>query len=377
MKIALVHDDFVQAGGAESLFATIASLWPDAQIYTSLVDWSKLPQSIARRRIKTSFIQIIPFANRFYKALLPLYPLAFESFKFDDFDLVISSTTRFAKSIITKPGTVHICYINSTPRFLWDQKTQEDYLPKIAILVFKPLLWWLARWDRTAASRPDHYIANSHNVAGNIKKFYNRDSQVIYPYVDLNYFKPAKIHNWQLRSQNYFLVVSRLVKWKKIEIVIKAAKELGINLKVVGKGPDEKRLKKIAIDDQLSTLDYSVEFLGKVTKDILRNLYQNCQALIVTQEEDFGIATVEAQACGNPVVAYKSGGQNEIIKDKITGLLFERQTAESLKDAIEAASHVKWSVSACRQNAMRFSKVRFIKGIKKAINQKQAYAPKS
>src|SRR3989304_7069492 len=155
-KIALVHDDFVQSGGAESLFATIASIWPDAPIYTSLVDWKKIPATISRNRVRPSFMQKIPFATRFYRTLLPLYPLAFESFNFDEFDLVISSTTRFAKSIITKPGTIHICYINSLPRFLWSEQIQQDYLPPIAMLILKPFLAWLKRWDIATSYRPDY-----------------------------------------------------------------------------------------------------------------------------------------------------------------------------------------------------------------------------
>src|SRR3990167_7486017 len=164
-KIALVHDDFVQAGGAESLFATIASIWPDAPIYTSVVDWKKLPATINRNRVRPSFIQKIPFATRFYRTLLPLYPLAFESFNFDEFDLVISSTTRFAKSIITKPKTMHICYMNSIPRFLYGRKAQADYLPIMLRLIFKPILIWLKRWDKVSSCRPDLFVANSANIS--------------------------------------------------------------------------------------------------------------------------------------------------------------------------------------------------------------------
>src|SRR3989344_8012946 len=169
MKICLVHDDFCQAGGAESLFATITQIFPDAPIYTSLIDWQKLPKSLDPKRVKTSFIQKIPYATKFFKVLLPLYPLAFESLNFDDFDLVISSTTRFAKSIITKPETVHICYVNSLPRFLWNQNVKLDYLPLILRFVLKPITNWLRRWDKTSSSRVDYYIANSENIARKLK----------------------------------------------------------------------------------------------------------------------------------------------------------------------------------------------------------------
>src|SRR3990170_7051086 len=321
MKIALVHDDFVQAGGAESLFATIASIWPDAPIYTSLVDWHKLPSSISRDRVKPSFIQKIPLGTKFYKVLLPLYPLAFESFNFDEFDIVISSTTRFAKSIITKPKTVHICYLNSLPRFLWNEKVQRDYLPPILALILKPFLAWLKKWDLASSSRVDHYIANSQNIAQNLKKHYEKSSDVVYPFADIDFFKVAKIHNWQLKGQKYFLIVSRLVKWKKIDIAIEAARNSVFNLKIVGTGPDKARLERLTTNHQPQTTNHKIEFLGKVTKEKLRQLYQNCQALIVTGQEDFGIAAVEAQACGRPVIAYESSGQKEIVIDGQTGLL--------------------------------------------------------
>src|SRR3990172_11313825 len=164
MKTCLVHDDFVQEGGAENLFVAIASIWPNAPIYASLVDWNKLPESISHDRIIRSFIQKIPFSAKFHKLLLPLYPLAFESFDLDGFDLVISSTTRFAKSAITKPQTAHRCYGNNIPRFIWDLEMQKNYLPKFLISVLKPYFSWLKRWDSAASIRVDFYIANSKNV---------------------------------------------------------------------------------------------------------------------------------------------------------------------------------------------------------------------
>ena len=365
MRIALVHDDFVQAGGAESLFATIASIWKDAPIYTSLVNWDKLPSVIDRSRVRSSFMQKIPFAARFYKLFLPLYPLAFESFNLDDFDLVISSTTRFAKSILTKPKTIHVCYINSIPRFLWDEKIQKDYLQSPFRVLLRPIMNWLKKWDKVAAKRVDRYIANSQNVRQSVAKIYGIDSQVVYPFADLDFFKPAKIHNWKLKSQNYFLIVSRLVKWKKIDCAIEAANDSEVNLKIVGIGSDKGRLKKIVSSKQ-------IEFLGKVPKEQLRQLYQNCQALIITQEEDFGISALEAQACGRPVIAYQKGGVGEIVKDGQTGILFNTQSKEMLKDAIQTLSRLKWSVQACRKNALKFSKANFIEELKNKIKNHAA-----
>lgn len=363
MKVALAHDDFCQLGGAERLFAQIAKIYPEAPIYTSLVNWDKIPVSINPKRIRTSFIQKIPYAQKFYKALLPLYPLAFESFNFNEFDLIISSTTRFAKSILTKPQSAHICYVNSIPRFIWENDKKENYIPKIIAPLATPYLKWLARWDKASAQRVDFYIANSKNVQEKIKDIYRRESVIIYPYADTTFYKPKE----QNPSKDYYLVVSRLTKWKKIDIAIKAACLLGFNLKIVGEGPDRERLKSVVSGNQKSGKVH-VEFLSNVSKEELRDLYQNTKALIVTQEEDFGIAAVEAQSCGIPVIAYVKGGTVEIIKENKTGLTFKNQTPESLKDAIGSAAIVKWDHGLCRTNALRFSKANFRKELAGFIN---------
>ncbi|MCR4324932.1 MAG: glycosyltransferase [Candidatus Curtissbacteria bacterium] len=360
-KVALVHDDFIQKGGAESLFATIAIIWPEAPIYTSLVNWKKIPKSIEKKRVKTSFLQKIPFAIKLYKGFLPLFPFAFESFNFSKYDIVISSTTRFAKGIVTGPNTVHVCYINSTPRFLWDKKATNQYLPEWLMFLATPVTNQLKKWDKAASSRVDFYIANSHNVQHNIKRIYGHESEVIYPFADLDYFKLPKVHNWELKSKDYYLIVARLVKWKRVDIAIKAALTLNANLIIVGTGPDEKRLKKLAGGNP------KIEFIGRVNRKRLRELYQNAQALIMTQKEDFGISAVEAQACGTPVIAYKHGGQAEIIIDKESGVFFEKQTRDSLQDAILAHSKVKWTRPKIRKNSLRFSREVFVSKIKKQV----------
>ena len=363
MRVALVHDDFVQLGGAESLFATIASIYPNAPIYTSLVDWNKLPKSINHDRIKTSFMQKIPYGKKLYKVLLPLYPLAFENFDFSSFDLVISSTTRFAKGIIAKPNTIHVCYINNVPRFLWNKETRQDYLPSILRFLAKPVFVWLRRWDKAAANRPDYYIANSQNVADRLKKYYGIESSIIYPFADLDFFTPAKIHNWKLKSQKYLLVVSRLAKWKRISLAIKAALELNLDLIIIGDGPDRSRLEKLSHGNKSK-----ITFAGKVARRELLEFYQNAQALVVTQEEDFGISMVEAQSTGIPVIAYKKGGALEIIKEEETGLFFPERTAKSLEDAISHLSDVKWNSQAIRKNVSRFRRDVFVKELKARID---------
>jgi glycosyltransferase involved in cell wall biosynthesis len=361
MKIALVHDDFCQLGGAERLFEEVAKIYPDAPIFTALFDRAKIPKSIDPKRLESSFIQKIPFAKNFYKALLPLYPLAFESFDFSGFDLVISSTTRFAKAIITQPGAKHICYINSTPRFLYNDQTQKQYLSKPLLFLAKPYLNWLKRWDKVSSARPDFYIANSKNIQKQIKQEYNRDSSVVYPAVDTEFFKPGNRILKKSSDNDYYLVVSRLNKWKKIDIAIEACIDLNQPLIIVGIGPDEIRLKSLA--DKSS----NINFLENTSKEQLLQLYQNAKGLIVTQKEDFGISIVEAQACGKPVIAFAKGGALEIIINGKTGLFFKEQTVNSLKDAISAQSKLKWDISTCRENSLRFSKATFINRFKKTI----------
>ena len=228
--------------------------------------------------------------------------------------------------------------------------------------MLKPVIYWLKKWDRASAQRVDYYIANSQNVAKKINKIYGLNSRVIYPFANSAFFKPAKIHNWQLKSQNYYLVVTRLVKWKKVDLAIYAATSQNFILFIIGDGPDKKRLQKIAQKSK------NIKFLGKVTKGQLRQYYRNCQALIITQEEDFGIAALEAQSCGKPVVAYSKGGVAEIIIDGKTGVFFDIQNKESLKDAIKRASRVKWSEAQIRKNALRFSRAAFVKNIKESTN---------
>ncbi len=385
MKIALVHDDFCQRGGAERLFEEIAKIYPDATIYTSLVNWGKIPKSINKDRINTSFMQKIPFAANLYKLLLPLYPFAFESFDFSQFDLVISSTTRFAKSIITKPSAIHVSYINSVPRFLYNQNQADQYLSPLLRLILKPYFNWLKRWDKVASNRVDLYIANSKNVQKSVHNQYNRQSVMIHPFADTEFFsigtKRQRDPSKELRaskepkSDSYYIVVTRLVKWKKIDIAIQAACQLGVNLKIVGTGPDEQRLNQILNQVQNDKIGQNkIEFLGNVAKEELRALYQNATALIVTQEEDFGIAMVEAQSCGIPIIAYKAGGALEIVIDGKTGIFFKNQSPEAVKDAISMQSKLKWDISACRENALRFSKAVFVNSFKKSIDD---YAAKT
>lgn len=341
----------------------IAEIFPEATIFTSLFDPKilKFAPNLEKYQIKTTFLQKFPLKRLVRRLLLPLYPIAFETFNFDGFDLVISSSARFAHGVITKPNQLHIAYVNSPPRFLWETKNYlEGERLKILIKVLaKPLLGYLRNWDRVASSRPDVILANSENVAGKIKEIYGRESEVLYPFVDLERFLPLatghsikNYSNGEKRTANsYFLVVSRLLSWKKIDIAIEVCKRLNLGLKVVGDGPDKKRLRKMASEN--------IQFLPNIDDEKLRELYQNCKAVILTQEEDFGLVALEAQALGKPLIAYGFGGSLETIIDGETGIFYQEQKVESLVKAIEKFAKINFEASNCLANAGRFSKANF------------------
>lgn len=324
MRIAIVHDDLVQWGGAERVLLGICEIFPDAPIFTSVYDSDNLTlkQHFVNKKIITSFLQKIPGWKNLYKALLPLYPIAFEQFNFDDFDLVISNTTRFAKCIITKPKTVHICYCHTPPRFLW-HLSGELHL-KIELLLSE-----LRIYDQISSRRVDYFLAGSENAKRRIKKVYNVDSKVVYPFVDLARFK-----NVETFDGGYFLILGRPNKYKRADLARQACKRLGVELKIISGGLDD---------------------------EIVVKIIAGCSALIIPGEEDFGLVSLEAQALGKPVVAYGAGGNLETVVDNTTGILFKKQTVESLAEALSQINNVKFDPAKCKANAERFSKSIFMK----------------
>jgi len=348
MKIALVHDELVQSGGAERLILAMHEIWSDAPIYTSICALENLPSEFKKIDIKTSFMQKLPFSKNLRRQYFFLYPFAFESFDFSGFDVVLSSSTRFAHGIITKPETLHICYSNSPTRFLWETEKylEGEKVGQMGKIILAPFLSYLRIWDQTAVQRPDFWIANSENVAAKLNKFYRKASTIIYPGVDLRRFqKSTKPHH--LKPKTYFLVVSRLLSWKQIELAIKACDELKLSLKIVGVGPDYARLKSLA--------NSKVTFLGRVSEEDLISLYKNCKALVLTQEEDFGITAIEAQASGVPVIAFRGGGAKETIIEGKTGLFFYPQTPEALKETFVQFGKIRIEPQDCIKNAQKFS----------------------
>lgn len=342
MKVALVHDDLVQWGGAERVLLAISELFPDAAIFTSVVDYSNslISQNFKDKKIVTSFIQKIPGWKGLYRPLLPLYPIAFEQFDFSKYDLVISQTTKFAKSVITKPQTKHICYMHTPPRFLWHFSGEE-----VSSLV-SPYLSKLRIYDQISAERVDTFIAGSFNARRRIKKIYKKDSLVLQPFVDLEKYKDLETF-----EGDYYLIIARLNRYKKVDLAVEGLVKLGKKLIVVGDGPELGELMKIG--------GGGVEFVGKVSEKVLMQLIAGAKGLIVTAEEDFGLTPLEAQALGKGVIAFGAGGALETVINKETGVFFYQQTVESLMDAVIQFEQLKINPGKCRENSVVFSKKKF------------------
>jgi glycosyltransferase involved in cell wall biosynthesis len=345
MKIALVHDYLTQFGGGERVLTALCEMFPEAPIFTLIYDEKSTNNIFKDRKIYTSFLQKIPGSKKFFRGLIWLMPLAVEQFDFSGFDLVISVSHSFGKGIITKPGTKHICYCLTPTRYLWD----NSYFP------FKPfsgfLLTYLRGWDYQAAQRPNYFIACSENVRQRIKKYYGRDSEVIYPPVDLN-FKQIPNPKFQIPN-SYFLTVGRLVPYKRFDIAIEAFARLpNEKLLIIGNGPEYKKLK--AKSYKLKAMN--IQFLGQVSDSELSKYYTNCKALIFPQEEDFGIVPLEAMALARPVIAYRAGGALETVREGETGLFFDKQTPDSLFEAVKKFDCNEFNPDKILENTRRFDK---------------------
>jgi len=360
MKLAIVHDYLNQYGGAERVIEILHELYPGTPIYTSIYMPENMPDSFREMDIKSSFMQKLPFIKELPKYYLLLYFRAFESFDLKKYDIILSSSSAFAKGIIPGENSCHICYCYTPARFVWDYFNyvkKENYqliISKLLPLIIKKL----KVWDLKTISRVDYFIAISENIKRKILKNYNRDSVVFYPPVDCKKFKVSE------KVENYFLIVSRLNSYKNIDLAVKAFSNLRLNLKIVGAGPFRKRLEKMA--------GPCVEFLGKVSDEELIDLYGECRAYIFPGEEDFGIAPLEAQASGRPVIAYARGGALETIVEGVTGLFFTDNTVESLMDTIKNFIKIenRFNQNAIRENALKFDKEVFKKNIDNFITIK-------
>ncbi|MBF8249958.1 MAG: group 1 glycosyl transferase [Candidatus Levybacteria bacterium] len=382
----MVYDRLTKWGGAERVLLALHKLFPSAPLYTSVYDKEKTSWALrfgsGQAKIKTSFLQKFPFASSNHELFAVLMPIAFESFSFDDFDLVISVTSEAAKGIITKPQTKHICYCLTPTRYLWSGYNEYFKNPILRILS-KPVVWCLRFWDKIAAQRPDEYIAISKEVQERISKYYGRKSDVIYPSIGLDAGKwnleagTLKLENRSSihaqtssvkslassfksqASNDYFLIVSRLVPYKKIDLAVKAFNKLKLPLKIIGIGSEMGRLKAMA--------GPTIEFLGNLIDKELARYYNECQALVFPGIEDFGLTILEAQSFGKPVIAFRAGGALETIVEGKTGIFFDEPNVESLIKAIRQFNNTKFDPKDCRKQAGKFSFKTFEKQFMKEI----------
>ncbi|MEK7533188.1 MAG: glycosyltransferase [Patescibacteria group bacterium] len=347
MNVALVYDRVNKWGGAERVLLALHKIWPTAPLFTAVYDKKRASWADVFR-VHPSFLQRIPFAKYAHESLLGLTPIAFESFTFDEYDVVLSVTSAEAKNVITKPDTLHICYCLTPTRYLWSGFTQYMNQPGFGIwswgaaIGLRSLAPVLRAWDIVAASRPDYYIAISHRVKKRIEMYYHREViDVIYPPVDTTRFQRRRAGRGTKKG-SYFLTVSRLVSYKRLDVLIHAFNHLGLPLIIIGDGRQKRELSGIA--------QSNIQFIDRhLTDSELVRYYEGCRAFVYAADEDFGLAAAEAQAIGIPVIAYRQSGVAEIVKDHVSGILFEHQTADSLIQAVTSFQAEVFTSAACRK----------------------------
>jgi len=351
--VALVHDWLTGMRGGEKVLEAIAELYPDATIHTLLHVKGSVSETIERHPERRSFVQWLPSSARHYRQYLPLFPTAIEQFDFDGCDLVISTSHCAAKSVVVPGRTPHICYCHSPMRYAWDQFDSyfgPDQVGRVRSGLLKPVLARLARWDRDTAGRVDRYVANSHYVAGRIRRYYNRGSTVVYPPVDTEFYRPEPA----VGPEAFLLAVSALVPYKRLDVAIGAAAAARVPLTIVGRGPEEPRLRALA-----ASSGGDVTFTGWLDDEQIRDLYRRCRAVVMPGVEDFGMVPVEAQACGRPVVALGEGGALDSVLDGVTGILVREQSVAAFAGAFHDAASRDFDTAAIRRHAESFGRLRF------------------
>jgi glycosyltransferase involved in cell wall biosynthesis len=354
-RVALIHDFLLDIRGAERVFMAICDVWPDADVYTAVYDEEGTEGRFAHRPINTSFLQRLRPTAKTFRPLLPLYPYAIESFDLGGYDIVVSSSSAWAHGVIVDEGALHVCYCHNPFRYAWNARDEtlrgRNGLGRATLsVVFNR---W-RQWDWIAAQRVDRYVANSHITSRRIARYFNRDAAVLYPPVETERFTPGA-------SADYYLVVSELMPHKRISVAVEAFARLGLPLVVVGDGPDARRLRRMAPGN--------IAFEGRVSDERAAQLFEGARALVVTATEEFGIAAVEAQAAGRPVIAYAEGGALETVLEGETGTLFHPCRPEALAEAVRRFDADTVSSQACIDNAMRFDVRRFQAGLRAIVEE--------
>ncbi|PIT97665.1 glycosyltransferase family 4 protein [Candidatus Berkelbacteria bacterium CG10_big_fil_rev_8_21_14_0_10_41_12] len=342
-KIAIVAEWLTSRAGAEVVVYELAKMFPQADIFTTVFDPSNHPK-LKKRRVKTSFLQKIPVLNKIHQLALFLLPMAISSLNLEGYDLIISSSSAFGKGIKKPSGSRHICYCHTPMRYVWEPDL-DNRLAKLPLgnLIIK----WLKKWDLKSNKSVDQFIANSQNSALRIKKYYGCESKVVYPPIATDLFKNVKTSS----RRDYYFTISRLIAYKKIDLAIKACKNIGRKLIIAGSGPELKKLKRIAGNE--------ITFTGQIGEREKVHLYCQARATIFCADEDFGIVPVESLAAGTPVIGYKKGGILEIIEDKKTGVLFDNQTAKSLRAAIAKFEKLSFDRNKLIKSSMKFDSKHF------------------
>ena len=343
-KIALVHDYFIQMGGAERVAAAMHESFPTAPMYTTVALPHRLPKELRGADIRTSAMQHLPGMEQRFRQYFMLYPFAVEHFDLSEFDLIFSSSSGYAKGVHRRSNAIHVCYCHTPMRWAW---RSEDYVARenfgrVTRSLLPISLWGLRKWDLRAARQPNYYIANSRLVARRIKEIYGREAFVIPPPIDVDRFQMSA------HIDDYYLVLSRLVPYKRIDLAIEACNRLGRRLVIIGDGPDRARLEKLA--------GPKTEFLGRQSDSRVNHYASRCRALLFTGEEDFGMVPLEVNAAGRPVIAFRGGGAMETVIEGVTGVFFDKPTSTSLEDAIEEFESRSWHQQTLRRHAEKFDR---------------------
>jgi glycosyltransferase involved in cell wall biosynthesis len=360
-RVALVHDFLLDLRGAERVFAALCDMYPDADVFTAVYDEEGTEGRFSHRRVNTSFLQRLRPTARTFRALLPLYPYAMEALDMRGYDLVISSSSAWAHGVIVDPGAVHVCYCHNPFRYAWNARedTLRERGPLMRTALGAVFQRW-RQWDWIAAQRVDRYVANSQTTALRVRRYFQRDATVLYPPVELERFRvadPAAIGD-------EYLVLSELMPHKRIAVAIEAFNRLRRPLVVVGNGPDARRLRRLA--------GPTIRFEGRVSDARAAELLARCRALVVTATEEFGIAAVEAQAAGRPVIAFAEGGVRETVLDGLTGAFYALPEPAALAEVVERFDALGVDPAACRANAERFDTAHFRHGVRAVVAEASA-----